>query len=164
MISNRPRLSLGVAAGVVVPAGLACAVADIAYVIGLVLFNGGSPVRMLQGIAFSVLGRATYDGGAATAALGLALHVGVALGAAAIFFVGHRMSGFVREHWLISGVVFGACFYVFMQWVALPLTRLPPSPFPPPNWLPIFIAHVTAVGPVIAAVTHWRSMEAQAPR
>lgn len=77
MNSPQRGFSLGHAAAVVVPAGLACAVADIGYVIGLVLHAGGSPSRMLQGIASSVLGRATFDGGAATAALGLALHTGV---------------------------------------------------------------------------------------
>jgi hypothetical protein len=54
-------------------------------------------------------------------------------------------------------VLFGAGFYVFMQLVALPLTRMPHQPFPPPNFWPIFIAHLTAVGPVIAAMTRWRS-------
>lgn len=149
--------SLGQVASIVVPAGLACAAADLGYVVVLVLRAGGKPARMLQGIAFSVLGPATYAGGAATAALGLALHTGVALGAATMFYALHRASGLVRAHWLAAGVLFGAGFYVFMQLVALPLTRLPHHSFPPPNWEPIFIAHLTVVGPVIAAVTHWRS-------
>lgn len=139
------------------PAGLACAAADIDYVIVLVLLKGGSPFRMLQGIAFSVLGRGTYDGGVATAALGLALHTGVALGAATMFFALYRAFAAVRTWWLVSGVLFGAAFYVFMQLVVLPLTRMPHQSFPPPNWVPIFAAHLTAVGPVIAAMTHWRS-------
>lgn len=157
MASDARSFSFGAAAAVVVPAGLACAATDIGYVIVLVLLKGGSPFRMLQGIAFSVLGRATYEGGIATVALGLALHTGVALGAAALFFALYRTLAIVRAHWLASGVLFGAFFYVLMQLVVLPLTRVPHQSFPPPNWLPIFVAHLTAVGPVIAAVTHWRS-------
>lgn len=149
--------SLRAIAAVVVPAGLACAVADIAYVIGLVWLAGGSAIRMLQGIAFSVLGRATYDGGVATVLLGLALHTAVALGAATLFHVAYRALPIVRARWLVSGVVFGALFYLLMQLVVLPLTRLPPRPFPPSNWGPVFLAHLFVVGPVIAAVTHWRS-------
>ena len=159
MISNSPRPSFADAAAVVFPAGLACAAADLGYVIVLVLAKGKSPFRMLQGIAFSVLGKATYDGGVATMLLGLTLHVGVALIAAAMFYALYRLSGLVRAHWLVSGVLFGAFFYVFMQLVALPLTRVPRNSFPPPNWIPIFVAHLTAVGPVIAAVTRWRSQK-----
>ncbi|MBI2511259.1 MAG: hypothetical protein HYV96_04730 [Opitutae bacterium] len=159
MASEARSFSLGGAAAVVVPAGLVCAAADIGYVIVLVLRKGGSPFRMLQGIAFSLLGRATYEGGVATAALGLAIHTGVAFGAAALFFALYRGWALVRAHWLASGVAFGAVFYVFMQLVALPLTRMPHQPFPPPNWVPIFVAHLTAVGPAIAAVTRWRAGE-----
>lgn len=156
MNSPQRGFSLGQAVAVVVPAGLACALADIGYVIGLVLHAGGSPSRMLQGIASSVLGRATFDGGAATAALGLALHTGVSLGAATLFYAACRVLPVVRKRWLIGGVVFGALFYVLMQLAILPLTRLPPHSFPPPNWVPIFIAHITVVGPVIAFVTQRR--------
>ncbi len=159
MTSNLLKLSSGDVAAIVLPAGLVCAATDIGYIIVLVLIKGGSPFRMLQGIAFSVLGKPAYEGGVATMLLGLILHVGIALGAAAMFFVLYRLSGVVREHWLVSGVLFGAAFYVFMQLVALPFTRLPPQSFPPPNWIPVFGAHVTAVGPVIAAVTHWRSVK-----
>lgn len=157
MTSNLPRLTLADAVAVVLPAGLVCAVTDIAYIVVLVLVKGGSPFRMLQGIAFSVLGKAAYDGGVATAVLGLALHTGVALGAAAMFFALYRAFAVVRTWWLMSGVLFGAAFYVFMQLVVLPLTRLPHQAFPPPHWMPVFVAHITAVGPVIAAVTRWRS-------
>ncbi len=158
MTSNLPRLSIAEVAAVVLPAGLVCAVTDISYIIVLVLIKGGSPVHMLQGIAFSVLGKATYTGGVSTMLLGLALHTGIALTAAAVFFVVHRVSKLVRQHWFAGGVLFGALVYVFMQLVALPLTRLPHQTFPPPNWIPVFVAHITAVGPVIAAVTHWRSV------
>lgn len=157
MTSNRPPLSPARVAAVVLPAGWICAATDISYIIVLVLMRGGSPFRMLQGIAFSVLGKATYEGGVATMLLGLTLHTCIALTAAAVFFVFYRISEWVRQHWLVSGVAFGALVYLFMQLVALPLTRLPASSFPPPNWIPVFMAHVTAVGPVIAAVTHWRS-------
>jgi hypothetical protein len=157
MTSKLPRFSLVDVAVVVLPAGLVCAVTDIGYIIVLVLVKGGSPFRMLQGIASSVLGKASFDGGAATMLLGLALHVCVALGAAAMYFAVYRIFRWVQEHWLTSGVLFGAFFYMFMQLVALPLTRLPHQSFPPPNWIPVFVAHVTAVGPVIAAVTRWRS-------
>lgn len=156
MASEDRSFSLGAAAAVIVPAGLVCAATDIGYVIVLVLLKGGSPFRMLQGIAFSVLGRPTYEGGVATAALGLAIHTVVALGAATLFFALYRGWAIVRAQWLASGVLFGAAFYVFMQLVALPLTRMPHQPFPPPNFWPIFIAHLTAVGPVIATVTRWR--------
>lgn len=142
------------AVSVIAPAGIACAAADISYVIILVWSKGGNPFRMLQGIAYSVLGKATYDGGVATAALGLTLHIGVALMAATLYFILYHTLPWVRWQWLGSGVLFGALFYAFMQLVVLRLTLMPRTTFPPPNWVPIFIAHITVVGPVIAFITH----------
>src|SRR6185369_3697578 len=66
--------------------GLTCGVLDITSAIVISLANGGSPVRMLQGIAGALLGPATFQGGAATAALGLVMHFGVAFTATVVFY------------------------------------------------------------------------------
>ena len=47
--------------------------------------RGISPDRVFQYIASGILGRAAFEGGAATIAFGLLLHFIVALGAASVF-------------------------------------------------------------------------------
>ena len=51
--------------------GLICGVLDISSAIVIAIAGGGSPVRMLQGIAGALLGPVTYERGFATAAMGL---------------------------------------------------------------------------------------------
>ena len=53
--------------------------------------RGTTPPRLFQGIAFGLLGRDTYSGGAATALLGLALHFIVALGVVSTYLAASRV-------------------------------------------------------------------------
>src|SRR5260221_4097937 len=77
--------------------GVICGVLDISSAIIIAIANGGSPVRMLQGIAGALLGPVTLQGGAATAALGLAMHFRVAFTATAIFYwLSRRFPGIVQ--------------------------------------------------------------------
>jgi hypothetical protein len=46
--------------------------------------------------------------------------------------------------------------WLVMNLAILPLTAVPPKSFPPPNWIPVFVAHVLCVGLPIALVTRWR--------
>src|SRR5258706_15660990 len=74
--------------------GVICGVLDISSAIIIALANNGSPVRMLQGIAGALLGPVTFQGGAPTAAPGLAsaLRVGF-LPTAGFFFFSPRFPG-----------------------------------------------------------------------
>jgi hypothetical protein len=144
-------------------AALLCGVADISFVILGLLVRGADPLRMLQGIAYSILGAKTYSGGAATAALGLAMHFGVATAAAAHYAAITRFVPAALRHPLAAGVCFGLYFHYLMQLVVLPLTLLPPRPLFPPLWWVQVIAHVTCVGPVLALTMGWREQRL-APR
>lgn len=137
-------------------AALVCGVADIAFVVLGMLVRGSDPMRMLQGIAFSVLGRETFEGGLATAAFGLLLHFAVAAGAAVHYAL---VAWFVRpavRHPLVAGVLFGIYFYFLMQLVVLRFTLIPSSALLPPTWWVQVIAHATCVGPPLSLVLSWR--------
>src|SRR6266851_9229396 len=88
--------------------GLICGVLDISSAVIISLANHGSPVRMLQGIAGALLGPVSFQGGFATAVLGLAMHFGVAFTAAAVFYrCSRRFPAMVA--WAVpSGLVYGA--------------------------------------------------------
>jgi hypothetical protein len=87
--------------------GLLCGVLDISSAIVIVLAHGSSPFHMLKGIAGALLGPAAFQGGAATAALGLAMHFGVAFTAAAVFYGLSRWFPAMVRHAILSGLLLG---------------------------------------------------------
>ena len=70
-----------------------------------------------QSIASGVLGAEAFAGGAASAALGVALHFLIALGAAAVYVLASRPMGVLRVRWLASGLIYGVVVYAVMQGV-----------------------------------------------
>ena len=158
-VGGRPRT----AGRAILWGGLICGVLDITSAVVISLANGGSPVRMLQGIAGALLGPVTFQGGAATAALGLAMHFGVAFTATAIFYwLSRRFPAMVQ--WAVpSGIVFGVVWLLVMYRGVIPLTaalrtlylsnvkRSLPALWP----LPLLV-HMTCVGlPIALAVRHF---------
>lgn len=135
--------------------GFLCGVLDIAAAFTQYALRGVRPARILQAIAAGLLGRSSFQGGAATAALGGVLHFVIAFGAAAVYYAASRRMAFLRERPLPAGVLFGAAVYFFMNYVVLPLSRFPAGPF---NWQ-LFITglliHMIFVGPPISFAV-WR--------
>lgn len=103
---------------------LTVAVLDIADAFIFYAFYGASPVRILQSIAVGVLGPASYQGGAATAVLGAALHCFISLSIVTVFYVAAtRMPILTRRPW-VSGPIYGVLVYATMYLVVLPLSRV----------------------------------------
>ena len=126
--------------------GLLCGILDISSAIIITLLRHGSPFRMLQGIASGLLGPLSFQGGSATAALGLSLHFFIAFSAATVFFLASRKLGFLTRRPIISGFLYGIAVYFVMYWVVVPLSaihRRPSSAFA--MVLPI-IVHMFCVG------------------
>jgi hypothetical protein len=151
--------------------GLICGVLDITSAVIIALANGGSPVRMLQGIAGSLLGPITFQGGVATAALGLAMHFGVAFTATAVFYWLSRRFPAMVELAVPSGLVYGVVWLLVMYRGVIPLTaalrtlylsnvkRSLPALWP----LPLLV-HMTCVGlPIALAVRRFGPWPRGAP-
>jgi uncharacterized membrane protein YagU involved in acid resistance len=104
-------------------AWLVCGVLDLssAFVDAKVNYDFG-PVRLLQGVAASVLGPAAADGGLATAALGLAMHFCVAFTWTTIFYLLSRRFPVLLKWAIPSGLVYGAVVFLVMYRVVFPLT------------------------------------------
>ena len=77
---------------------------------------------MLQGIAGALLGPVTFQGGAATAALGLAMHFGVAFTATAIFYWLSRRFPVMVEWVVPAGLLYGVVWLLVMYRGVIPLT------------------------------------------
>ena len=116
------------------------------------------PVWLLQNVASSLLGPASYNGGAATAVLGLAMHYLVACTATAVFYVlSRRFPPLVRWPGL-SGPIYGAVVFLVMFRGIIPLTIALKSLYLTTafnhNWPPLrgtqFFIHLVCVGLPIA--------------
>jgi hypothetical protein len=135
----------------VVLGGLTAGVLDILDAFAVATLNGGSPVRVLHAIASGIFGRAAYEGGMAAAVLGLILHFGIALGAAATFFVATRQWPMLLRRPIVSGLVFGLAVWAFMYAIVLPITfRRLPTLAPWPQLANQLAIHMLGVGLPIA--------------
>jgi uncharacterized membrane protein YagU involved in acid resistance len=132
--------------------GLGAGILDITYAIVVSrLLRGTDAVTVLQSVATGLLGESAYEGGAATAALGLFLHFVIAFSAAAVYVLAsRRLPTLVRRPWL-WGALYGMAFYLFMNFVVLPLSAFPHKlSFPPLVLARGLAGHIVCVGLPIA--------------
>ena len=147
-------------------AGALVSVLDItAACINARVLAGFPPAHVLQSVAGGLLGRGTYNGGVATAALGLAMHFTMALAVATIFYALSRRFSLPKK---LSGVVavgllYGAAVFVvnnsatapFLSWVRSLYLHTPILFKPPMGWSQLVI-HLFCVGlPSALVVAHY---------
>jgi hypothetical protein len=123
--------------------GLAVGVLDTCLAVGLYKVT---PFVVYQSVAGGLLGRATYQGGWATAALGMFLHFFIATTAAAVYTVASLKLPTLLRQPMPWGIAFGAAVYFFMNFVVLPLSAARGGRF---AW-GAFIGHLFLVGLPIA--------------
>lgn len=141
-------------------AAMVVAAADLldAIIVWVVIFQKATVPRILQSIASGLLGPDSFRGGAATAFLGLALHLLVALGWTLVFLLLlrqwpwlHRWTSTTRGA-VMAGLVYGAMVWLLMDGVVLPLSRARVTPVTAP-WFWIQLAtHPFVVGLPIALI------------
>ncbi len=136
----------------VVFAGTAVGVLDgIAAVVSAGI-RGVSPDRVFQYISSGILGRSSYEGGAATIALGVLLHFVVAFGAAAVFVAAARKFAFLRTNPLIVGPLYGVAVYFFMSEVISALSNVSRQPRTLSGTMIGILIHIFFVGLPIAII------------
>ena len=104
----------------ILTAGLVVGILDISSAFVIWWQRGVTIQRGLQGIAAGLLGAKSYEGGMATACLGLAVHFFVAFVVVSIFYLASRKIPFLTTQPLISGVFYGIGVYIVMYWFVLP--------------------------------------------
>ena len=82
-------------------------------------------IRVLQSVAGGLLGKAAYDGGIGTAALGFLLHFSIAFSWAAIFYAASRRIPFLTRRPAVAGPLFGVVIYLVMYFAVIPLSAYP---------------------------------------
>ena len=127
-------------------AGLACGVLDITAAFVVYGFFGAKPVPLLQGIASGLLGPRAFQGGLATALLGLLCHFVIAFGAATVYFVASRVIPFLIQNAVISGALYGVAVYFFMNRIVVPLSAVAKRPFSLKMMIVGVVIHIFCVG------------------
>ncbi len=119
---------------------------------------GVLPMRLLQGIAAGLLGPRSFDGGIATAALGLLCHYFIAYSAAAVYFAASRAMPILAEHFIGFGALYGVAVYYFMQLVVIPLSAATRRPFSMKLLIIGVVIHIFCVGlPIASTIRYFRA-------
>jgi hypothetical protein len=130
-----------------VAGGLVAGTLDMSYAcIFWAIKAGVTPLRIFQSVAAGLLGKASFDGGAATAALGLSLHYFIATTMAlAYYLVAKRWALLTRQPGLF-GATYGLLLYLIMNYIVVPLSAAGPGS-KDPLWVALSIAvHVLLIG------------------
>ena len=126
--------------------GLVCGVLDITQAcIAWGIQNNVPPQRIFQSVASGLLGPKSFQGGAATAALGLFLHFLIAFIWATIYYMASRRIGFMTERPVIAGLLYGEFVWLMMNCVVVPLSAIH-------RWPPRTDAASMITGPVLHTV------------
>jgi hypothetical protein len=132
-------------------AGLIAGILDITSAFVIAGIKGTGSLRMLQGIASGLFGRRSFEGGMATAGLGLGIHFLIAFTAAAVFYVASRKFSYLTQHAVVSGVLYGIAVYIFMYWIVVPLA-FPTARHSTSRDVTAVIIHIILVGLPISLV------------
>ena len=109
-----------------------------------------APQRILQAIAAGVLGKASFQGGIASAALGLTLHFVIATAMSATYWLMVRNQPYLLARPWRAGAAFGLAAYVVMSFAVVPLSAAGAAP-KDTLWITLSVlAHVLLVGIPIA--------------
>lgn len=139
-------------------AGLVTGIIDGLFASIQSFFYDSNPERVFQGVASTLLGPSALEGGARTAAIGVLMHFGVALGWSAVFLILYerwpRLRDLVRSPLgpLKVASVYGPFIWLVMSLVVIPLLVHHPPIFRPRWWVQL-IGHIPFVGlPIVSVI------------
>jgi hypothetical protein len=92
------------------------------------LLRGVTPKMVFQYIASALIGRSSLQLGGASIALGVVLHYTIALSWTFVFYAASRKLPVLSRRPVFCGLLYGGMVYLFMNFMVLPLTRLPYAP------------------------------------
>lgn len=118
------------------------------------LRTGKNPVMVFEFIASGIYGRDAFSGEPDMQIQGLIFHYIIATGWTAIFFILYPRVERMQENILASAVGYGACIWLLMNLVVLPLSRVPTVPFSISSAVLGMIVLMVCVGLPISYMSH----------
>ncbi|MGB7136320.1 MAG: hypothetical protein WBD46_13590 [Acidobacteriaceae bacterium] len=128
MATTTLRARAGVAAaGAVLRIGLIAGTLDIGENLIFNAFRHITPMRIFQYIASGLTGPWAFHAGMASVALGVGMHYSIALFWTEVYRAASGRWGVLVRRPVVCGLVYGGVVYLAMNFVVLPLTRVPHS-------------------------------------
>ena len=113
------------AVGSVLRIGLIAGTLDITENLVFNAFRHITPVQIFQYIASGLTGAWAFHAGMESVALGVAIHYSIALFWTAVYYAARRSMVILIRRPVVCGLVYGGVVYLIMNFVVLPLTRVP---------------------------------------
>jgi len=137
--------------GFVLAGGLVAGTLDIVYACVFWALKAEVPVqRILQSVAAGLLGQASFQGGAPTAALGLGLHYFIATSMSVAYYLVARRIALLWQRPVLCGVGYGLLLYLIMNYIVVPLSAAGPAS-KDPLWITLSVlVHAFLIGLPIA--------------
>ena len=107
-------------------------------------------LRIFQSVAAGLLGKAAFEGGAATGALGLGLHYFIATSMSVTYYLVAARWHLLQRRPVLCGAGYGLLLYGIMNYVVVPLSAAGPGN-KNPLWVGLsVVVHVALIGIPIA--------------
>jgi hypothetical protein len=130
--------------------------ASFAVIVDVVILRAFSLLGVLQWIASGALGSAAFNGGLATAALGVAIHFALAIVFATFYWIVSLRLDALRTHAVPVGILYGAAIWLVMDLIVLPNSGVPKAAFNPVVFTAFLVDHALFVGlPIAYAVKRY---------
>jgi uncharacterized membrane protein YagU involved in acid resistance len=100
-----------------------------ALLVYTVIMQKVTAVQLLQGIASGIFGKAAQEGGLTMACYGFIFHYIIAFSFTIGYFLVFPRISFLRNHKIISGLLYGVFAWLVMNRIVLPLSNAHMSPF-----------------------------------
>ena len=104
-------------------------------------------IVVLQYIASGALGMAAFEGGIATALLGVLFHFIISFVIASVFILSASRNPLLRRYAIAGSLLYGFGVFIVMNMIVTPLSAAPPLPVPTIPWLiENILEHILVVG------------------
>jgi hypothetical protein len=101
----------------------------------------------LQYISSGILGNSAFEGGIATALLGVLIHLVVSFAIAGVFVLSADRIPLLRRYALPGALLYGFGAFIVMNLIVVPLSAAPPLPAPTlPQLIEMVIEHILVIG------------------
>jgi len=104
-------------------------------------------ISVLQYIASGILGNAAFEGGIATALLGVLIHLFISFVIAGVFILSADRIPLLRRYAIAGALLYGFGAFIVMNLIVLPLSAAPPLPAPTMlQLIESVIEHILVIG------------------
>jgi hypothetical protein len=124
-VGNLPASHRASAFSAILIIGLIAGTLDITDSLVFNYFRGITPTMVFQYIATGLIGTRAVGLGLKSVALGVALHYTIAFTWTAIFYAASRKLAILTRRSVTCGLLYGAIVYIVMNFIVLPLSRVP---------------------------------------